>query len=296
MEKSTIYHIVNGDVVGNKISSLEGEVIVWREMYDMGPTFTTFARVNLKERANYFEELLKIPSELFLKNCNEQEERLENIPKHAEVVLWFEHDRYDQTMLLYLLNRLSNLGIENISMVSIDAYPGYEPFLGMGQLTEEQLVALYQTKKYLSKEQVLQGAGGWKTYSSGDPNAIEKWLANEDVKLPYVERAFRTHLTYFPSTKNGLNQVELLALGYICEGINTFSELFGKVSNARSDDGLSDFHFSAILGKLAKGSSPLVVVESELPNFAHPVGDAVLKLTEAGTAALDGNLNIKKRP
>ncbi|WP_445505493.1 hypothetical protein [Niallia sp. 03091] len=30
-------HIVNGDVVGQKIKNLEGNVLVWREMYDIGP-------------------------------------------------------------------------------------------------------------------------------------------------------------------------------------------------------------------------------------------------------------------
>jgi hypothetical protein len=286
-----IYHIVNGDVVGDKIKSLDGEVIVWREMFDLGPIYPEITVGRLVERAFYFDNLLQIPHEIYVENTLDQEEKLMNIPTDADVVLWFEHDRYDQTMLLYLLNKLSEEGIKQLSMVSLDSYPGIEPFLGMGQLTEEQLVKLYEIKKPLTTDQISQGVSGWKAYSSDDPGELERWMAGEPVLLPYVHRAFRTHYTYFPSTKNGLNQIEELALQHMNDEVNTFKELFRKVSNERSDDGLSNLHFSALMAQLAKGKTPLISVDGELPNFTVSSDDAILHLTGFGEAVIKGELD-----
>ena len=66
-------HIVNGDVVGEKIKSLDGNIIVWREMYDFGPLNVYWSLEELfKRRAEFFEEKLSIPSAFFLENCQKQ--------------------------------------------------------------------------------------------------------------------------------------------------------------------------------------------------------------------------------
>ncbi|WP_181444431.1 hypothetical protein [Bacillus sp. 03113] len=47
-------------------------------------------------------------------------------------------------MLIFLLTVLSEKGFSRLHMVSIDRYEGIECFHGLGQLTSEQLILLYQ--------------------------------------------------------------------------------------------------------------------------------------------------------
>src|SRR3954452_24712472 len=172
-------HIVNGDALANKMKNFNGEVMAWREMYDFGPFMRDGSQEKLlKQRAIFFEERVGIPASLFLENARKQNEWLQDLPRDSEIILWFEHDRYDQTMLMYLLHELSTKGFENLSMVTINQYPGIEPFYGLAQLSSQQLIELYHTdKQSITNEQISESISGWTAYTSTNPFDIEKWIA-----------------------------------------------------------------------------------------------------------------------
>ncbi|MEI4770419.1 DUF1835 domain-containing protein [Psychrobacillus sp. FJAT-51614] len=285
-------HIVNGDVVGNKIRDIDGEIIVWREMYDFGPLSLEWSKEELlQRRAAFFEDRLEIPSTIFISNCVKQNNLLSNISTKEEVVLWFEHDRFDQTMLMYLISELSVLGIVNISMISINQYPGIHPFQGLGQLSSEQLIALLDSKKELSTDEILEAISGWIAYNSKDAEEYKRWIHNTPHFLPFLLPFFQEHNSYFPSLKTGLNEVEYLSLSLIHEGNRQFYELFKKVTEKRVNDGLSDFHLTAILNELMKGPNPLIMTNQPLPNYADSVSNAKLEITSAGCEVLNEKLN-----
>lgn len=286
-----MYHIVNGDVVGQKIKELRN-IIVWREMYDFGPFSLDWTLEDaFKNRAQFFEQKLGIPSNEFIKSCQQQYSKLHNLSRIEEVVLWFEHDRYDQMMLIYLLSELSKMGFQNLSMVSIDKYPGIEPFQGLGQLSSEQLINLIQSKRKITNEQINEGISGWKAYLSQSVDDLNEWLNEENHYLPYLKQAFLTHKSYYPSPKNGLNELEFLALSILKEGENSFAELFNKVSKQRINDGISDLYFAAILNELMQGKYALITSDSELPSYCKHNPKAKLSITGCGLAVLNGNKN-----
>jgi hypothetical protein len=284
-----VWHVVDGDAVGEKIQAIGGQTLVWREMYDMGPVRLCPSGELLAERARYFESWLRIPAELFSRSCATQERVLGTIPRHAEVVLWFAHERYDQTMLLYLLSRMRSLGFDNVFMVSVDRYPGIEPFIGLGQLSAGQLGQVYDARRPLSEAQIAQGVSAWEAYASLDPRVLAEWTAAKPVILPYVHDAFRAHLACFPSVRNGLGAVEELALSIIRGGCRGFRTVLRQISAQRPQLGISDFHLSALLRSLTSGDEPLLeVVGGTLPDFMAPTVDAELEITGAGKAVLDG--------
>ena len=52
-----------------------------------------------------------------------------------ELILWFEHDLFDQLALIRLLARLARRGLPaTLTIVSIDRHPEVPNFLGLGQL------------------------------------------------------------------------------------------------------------------------------------------------------------------
>ena len=68
---------------------------------------------------------------------------LSRAPDEDEVVLWFEHDLFDQSILVYLLSRLEILAPERTSLICIGSHPEVSHFQGLGQLSAEQLAALF---------------------------------------------------------------------------------------------------------------------------------------------------------
>lgn len=281
-------HIVNGNVVGSKIGNLTGDVLVWRDMYDFGPLAANISQEELISlRAQFFDEKVGIPASLFVNNCVEQNRYLDEIHRDTEIVLWFEHDRYDQTMLMYLLNELSNKEFNNISMVTINEYPGIETFYGLGQLSSQQLEDLfYQKKQSISEIHINEAILAWMAYTSKDPTDIEKWISTSEENLPFLKEALKSHLTYFPSIKTGLNAVETIVFAYLNENTCPFMELFHFISKQRTIDGLSDLHFAAILNELTNGPNPLLENDRPLPNYKNPDTLAQLKLTSIGLEVL----------
>lgn len=282
-------HIVNGDVVGRKIKDIAGDIIVWREMYDFGPLMLHVSKEELiKKRAAFFEGKLNIPSSLFITNCQKQNDLLQNLPKTTEITLWFEHDRYDQTMLMYVLNELSNFN--NLFMVTVEKQTEMDHCYALGELSPQQLIDRYRhDRQPITTEQLHEAISGRKAYNSKNRNDLEKWIQEEGHPLPHLLTALTYHRDYFPNEKSGLNEVERLSLQELLQkGTCTFSELFQHISSKRENDGLSDFHFAAILNELMKGKHPLLQSDGPLPNYNHPEPNAKLNITTDGLNVLNG--------
>ncbi|MGI8314763.1 DUF1835 domain-containing protein [Halobacillus mangrovi] len=283
-------HIVNGDEVGKKLN-VKGDIIVWRELYDMGPLHYSWnTEEMISRRAAFFEEKLEIPSPLFIRNCHNQEKKLEGIPEGAEICLWMEHDRYDQTMLMYLLHKLADKNV-SLYMVTIDKYPGIEPFYGLGQLESKQLSELFLYRQKVSLEQLVEAQSGWRVYTSKYEQHVFQWLNDEEHPLPFLKQAMEIHLDYFPSAENGLNKVEHLMLDILNEKVMTFRDLFNRVSEHRVNDGLSDLHIAALLKEMCVGNSPLLFVEGILPNFEKAEANPRLFITTEGKDVLVNKQN-----
>ncbi|WP_169713743.1 DUF1835 domain-containing protein [Paludifilum halophilum] len=283
-------HIVNGDVLGERLrdwEGMDGEVFVWREMYDLGPLSRQWTvKEQLRKRAAFFEERLGLPAEQMLMVGRYQEQRLEMIPRSSRVVLWFSHDRYDQMMLLYLLTRFRSLGLKQLEMITPD---GLEMDIReWGSFSSDRLEQLYRHRKSVKPEQLDQAASAWEAYLSTDPRNVQRWLAAQPRRLPHIHNAFRIHLQYFPSVFNGLNEVEHFAMHRIREGVTRFSELHAAVSRERQQDGLSDFHFAALLNELSSSQHPLVRIQGPICRENGSQEEGCLELTALGREVLDG--------
>jgi len=256
-------HIVNGDHVAEKLRQgvVQGDILVWREVYPHGPVFTNPAEAEHRMlRATYLEESIGVPRLAFIQGSKAQEKTLANCHQYKDIVLWFEHDLFDQAMLAYLLDWFGGQSLPGttLNLLCIGSYPGIELFRGLGQLSTEQLSTISGTWRTIRKEELELGSALWQAYTSPNPEELQQLLSTDTSALPFAQDAFKHHLAQFPSTFNGLGIVEQTTLTVLQAGIQSSRDLFKRVGDQLHVLGMGDLQYGYILGRMAQGSHPLI--------------------------------------
>ncbi|RAV03021.1 DUF1835 domain-containing protein [Paenibacillus sp. YN15] len=301
-------HITNGDAVAEKLrkAGIEGTVLPWREDYTEGPVAPQMDGPAIRQqRGVYLEEAYGIPQALYAETCGAQEAALAQAAAQGEeIVLWMEHDLFDQTMQAFLLHRLAHLEAEGaapplrLQLVTIGSYPGIEPFHGLGQLTAEQLAGLYPGRRPVSAEALALGRRAWEAYASPDPRSVEALLQADTAALPFLREAFAAHLARFPSVADGLGLVERAALQAVSAGTHHLLPLFTAATHPHPLLGIGDLAFWAYLRRMSSGAAPLIrlSIPDELPRYgdAGPLPGITVHLTPDGQDVLAGKADYVK--
>jgi hypothetical protein len=210
------------------------------------------------------------------------------ISSHDEIVLWMDHRLSDQLILIMLLERFHRLhhGQSALSLICVGRYPGMENFVGLGQLTGEQLASLADTRSPVSEAEFALASTAWNAFTSPVPTDIELFLARDTSALPFLAPALRRHLEQFPSVENGLSRTEKQTLSILRDrGALPALQLFFAVQKMEDPLFMGDLGFFAILRELASAHFPLIRMES---NAGTPIsGGSVVMLTEVGSRVLD---------
>lgn len=292
-------HIVNGDHVGDKLKegNIPGDILVWREIYPVGPVFLEMSEhYQSPSRLEYLERSLGIPAEDYVSNYKYQEHVLHNFHKYDEVVLWFEHDLFDQLMLSFLLHWFSTqkLGHTKLSLLCIGNYPGIEIFKGLGQLSTKQLEQLSGTWQPIGQKEMETGRRIWESYTSPDITRHVD-IVHEDISaLPFAQAALEVHLSRLPSTRNGLGIVEQTTLELVRDGVNTPLELLMEIGDRLNVLGIGDLEYWYRLRSMLERPNALLEIEdpNSFPNYrkkGSPSFDkCVVALTEVGREVVAG--------
>lgn len=167
-----------------------------------------------------------------------------------EIVLWFEHDLYDQLQILQILDRLPIDGGPRLTAVPDDDYLGYQP--------AARFPELFAARREVTSSQRIAARDAWNAFRSEDPRAIvDVWQRVTD--LPHLPAALRRHLQQFPSTRNGLSRTEQQSLEAISRGVTQLRDIFTQ-ANHRSEEAvfMGDAAFLFHLRGLVRGPRPLV--------------------------------------
>ena len=121
---------------------------------------------------------------------------LQDFRKHQDVVLWFEHDLYDQLQLLQLLDWFEQQDLEgiNLDLVQIDSYPGVRPFYGLGQLSGPQLARLFPMRKRVTHAQRSIATEAWRAFRAEDPTDLAAIAQQKFDEMPFLAAALRAFL------------------------------------------------------------------------------------------------------
>ena len=290
-------HITNGDIAAELIraSGVGGEVLPWRDVLHEGPVPAGRALPDLSPlRARFIADWGLAEYTEVMEDFALRDAALERAEEHGEVVLWFEHDLYDQLQLLQLLDWFAEHPPRacRLSLVCIDRHPAVERFLGLGELEPEHFPPLFEARARVEQAQLDLGRAGWAAFRDPDPRRVEELVAGDTDALPFLAAALRRHLEELPSTRTGLSRTERQALAVVASGVREPAKIFRATQDLEEAPYLGDAVFLGTLAGLTQGPEPLLRRADHAAPLYRPddraLPDAVLLLTEQGKAVRDG--------
>ena len=287
-----LLHVLNGDAtrVPLERSGVPGRMTVWADVLHDGPVPDVPHEELLRIRGRHHAVVDDEKS--FEQDLNELRawyDALEKFPDYEEVVFWFEHDLFDQLILIRHLDWLSRIdpGGTRFSLICIGGFPGHPDFAGLGELSSTELATLFPGRKPISPEQIELGRIAWAHFRAADPVALAEWIADADTSaLPFLAGALRRCLEDYPSVREGLARTEMQILRAVTAGHTTPWAIF--VANQKMEERvyMGDLSFWHILRGLASGPHPLVTIAGDQP--PSDPGAGPVALTNAGQDVLSG--------
>ena len=310
-------HITNGSHAGDKLRSIvEGPVTLACDVLHEGPCPPVDGDAWHEVRGRFLAGSAGAAADEITAALAADDRAIAEACRRGDrIVLWFEHDLFDQLALIRTLDLMvraqpdptgtragAPVGsgfrrtVPLASLICIDRFPGVDRFIGLGQLTKEQLATLDGTGATVTAGHYKLAADAWQAFRSSDPEGLVR-IAHElsaaqlpvsegGPALPFLGDALLRLLAEYPSAANGLSRTEELALDALLDGPSAAGALFGATQARELRPFMGDSTFFGILEQLASARVPLVKVDATASD-GDPRAHAVA-ITSAGGDVLAG--------
>jgi hypothetical protein len=244
-------HITNGESVSLPQTGLPGQIIYWTDILHDGPVPRGLLLPELSRvRERFIAEFFGMPlSEV---SFEKRDEAMARFRDHEEVVLWFEHDLYDQLQLIQILDWFSHHdpGPTRISLISVDSY--------LGHMRPDQLRPLFETRHAVTAAEFKTARAAWDAFCSPEPTGLAALVESDTSPLPFLRDALLRHLQQFPALGNGLSRAERQILQLTGSGLSQFRELFPAAQKMEEQIWMGDSTFHQYLLRLTDVKYPLL--------------------------------------
>lgn len=287
-------HVRCGSDILDRLSDagLPGTAIEWSDPVSQGPIPATDDPVAFAAaRAHFLAADYRLNEEKVRDALLASDVALEAaVAGSGEIVLWFEHDLYDQAVLARLLARIGDRAVGRLSIVTLDDHPSVERFIGLGQLSADALAALYPERTPVGPAAIDTARKVWAGMGGDDPRALEAVLEDDLPGLPYMCAAMRRFLADYPGIDDGLAETERLILRAVAGGARTPGRIFGALQEMEPAPWMGDLMLWPWIVRLAEAASPALAFDGAPPDgaFDRNFTRRNVSLTAFGRALLDG--------
>ncbi len=274
-------HLTNGDSAAGSIrrTGVPGSVIAWRDILHEGPVPAGLTLEGLSDkRARFLAEWGEGSFPEISASLGARDSALRSARR---VVLWFEHDLYDQLQLLQILATLAAQRGTTAELIAIDAFPGVEPFYGLGQLTTPQLASLWPQRRPVTLPQLALASRAWKAFGATDPNAVRHLLDTDLTALPLLRPALERLREEHPALPTGLSRTERQILAAVAAGNQRFADVFRTTQAMEAAPFMGDSTLQKRIEGLIDARTPLLTREP-------------YTLTSAGQRVLAGEVDARQ--
>jgi Domain of unknown function (DUF1835) len=264
-------HLTNGTAIFEKVRAVAADdpIVAWKDVLHEGPVPSGLGPAALRERRVDFLASADAASRAELAREFDARDRAldEAIARADEIVLWFEHDLYDQLHLIQILDRVPVDGPPLVTLVQTSTYLGYQP--------ASDYPALLEGRQLVTSTQRLAARDAWQAFRSPDPRAIVD-ARPRVTALPHLAPALLRHLEQFPSVRNGLSRTEQATLEVVAGGITRARDVFVATQQREEAFFMGDAGFFFHISSIQRASCPLLRTYGDVIELT-PDGERVLK-------------------
>ena len=281
-------NITNGDCAVEIMqkAGIAGDFLPWRDVLHDGPVPAGLSLPQLSEvRAQFIIDRGWGEAERIKRSFIDRDRKLNSIEQYEKVILWFEHDLYDQLQILQLLDWLGThrSKISKLTIICVDQY--------LGTLSPQKMAALFEYEEDVSDKHFALAHKAWAAFRADTPQNWFDLLKSDTSALPYLSGAVFRLMQEYPWCTNGLSRSAQQALAIIHNGESRPGKIFGLSQESEERRFLGDSSFWVILNELLASSPPLL----SLPKgkaLSLPISpEQTLSITSAGKEVLDGKHN-----
>jgi hypothetical protein len=285
-------HIRCGDDIRDKLveAGVEGDYLSFADPAWLGPPPSSNAWI--AGRAALIADRTDLPWQKIRADLGDAYWRLARAPAdYGRIVLWCEHDLYDQAALVRVLAGFAlREKLPRVELICIDRFRGIKRFIGLGQLSAAQLASLWTRRKRVGRQRLALGTKAWTALRAPTPESLEELCKIDLRALPFLKAALLRQLQELPSTRDGLSLTERNALAALSRGPRSVAEIYAEAHTKRDPQPfMGDLFFWSVLRDLLEAPRPPISVSAATRRAAWH--KRILRLTPVGKALLAGKLD-----
>jgi hypothetical protein len=289
-------HVANGTSTTATLEAtgIPGSRSIWADPLYEGPVPGGLSDEALLDvRARYLEGPTQEASADPVNDLKRWRQIIQAHDAYDELVLWFEHDLFDQLNLIQILSwiRTRLPSDKQVSLVCIGSFPGHPRFKGLGELSPDELQSLFETRRPIGDADYVLAERSWQALRDATPEALEALLRSDTSALPYLAAAIARFLQEYPWTGDGLSRSERRLLRLAEPGPMAVATAFPRMHDDEDAYYITDSSLLGLVATLSRTSPPLIAVTDGADaalNQLHGQLHGTVTLTDAGHDVLAG--------
>jgi hypothetical protein len=300
--RAPFLHVANGSSTTGLIEAagIPGTRSIWADPLHDGPVPRELDDAELLEvRRQYLAGPVSSPawrgSDPSLDPANDLRQWRATIERHdsyGELILWFEHDLFDQLNLIQVLTwiyrRLPQA--KPVSLVCIGSFPGRPQFKGLGELTPGELASLLDARQPVTESQYVLAERAWQAFREPTPEALDAFRDGDTAALPYLSAAITRFLQEYPWSTDGLSRTERRLLELADGSGISLRKAFPRMHDEERVYYVTDSSVADLAEGLSASSPPMLTLDLSRTT-GRPGLNGSVALTDTGRAILAGRLD-----
>ncbi len=251
-------HVTNGDgaLYLLKKAGMPGTHVAWHDALNEGPVPSGLSLEETSAlRARYLSERGHGNPIKLIHEFERRDAQLRHADEFDEVVLWFEHDLYDQLQLLQALTALEELDLEpgRISVVQCDHY--------LANMTVDEIFPLFSKRRTATPAIFKSARRTWERFTSASPADLYAAAGEDAIGLPFLRASLQRLCEEYPWKRDGLSRSQRQALYAVIQGPGRPAELFARAQAREEAYFLGERAFARMLEDLGRGAGALLEEE-----------------------------------
>jgi hypothetical protein len=248
-------HVTNADPVLYlfKKAGIVGTHVAWRDPLNEGPVPAGLSlEATSAIRARYLSERGYGNPIKLTYGFEKRDAQIRKASDFEEIVLWFEHDLFDQLQLLQILTTLDDLELESgrASIIQSDQY--------LGSMTAEEVSSLLPRRRPVTPATSKSARRAWQRFTSPSPGDLLAAAREDAIGLPFLRAALVRLCEEYPLRGDGLSRSQRQALLSVAQGPAQADDLYRRAQAHEEAHFQGDAAFARMLEDLCDARAALL--------------------------------------